>query len=685
VNLADQMALDAGQPAAGTAQPPAGNLSASMVQDAAPSTLSATMAADATPATAEPAKPTGWTMGEPGLGVTTGLAEGALALGTGGAAALAAGGMGWLERAGGKSWEEIQADQKALQQRLQYQPQTTIGKGIAEAGGWVGGKLDELGAWAAEHAGNLAEAAGASPETVAAIKTGTHAATMALAPKAAAGAVGGAVGAVKAISGAAGDVAAGMGRGAPAPLFEPQAAGAVPGGASVGAAASASGRMSVASPELAAGIATEIADAQARYGPAWKEHFNADALDRKLEADSLPVRGFLTEGQAAQDPVIVSEELNNRGTVTDMAKVMQAQNKIMQDNLQAVREQTAPDVNTINATEHGQALIDAYNRFHAPRQAAIDADWDVIRANTGGAPIFDAGRMLQDSQAALKAKLLSSQDPGGQLAELTDAARRGGLTADGYNAFRQNLGAIARQGGTEGKAASIVIDATNKSDLLPEAAKFRGMVNDALAKGRALHADLEADPAYNAAINGTVSANDFVNKFLTGGSAKVENIAQMLKNLGNDDLASQTMRAAVVDNLRDSARLDNQYQGDFASKSFNKQLATIGQRSGQIFQGGELSTLQTLGNYARNVKEAPAGNFINRSNSAVAAPGIFERAAGMAGGAVESLVNRVPVAGPLITGGIRARAAAAAAAQQELDNAQFLHRAIRPGAGVIRR
>ncbi len=682
------MSLDAGQPAM-PASAPSGSLSANMAQDAGPQSLSGRMAEDAAPPQPAAAKPTGWTMGKSGMGVTTGVGEGALALGTGAAGALAAGGMGWLERASGKSWDEIQADQKALQERIQYQPQTAIGKGIAQAGGWVGGKLDELGGWAAEYAGNLAEAAGADPDTVAAIKTGVHATTMAVAPRVVGPVAGAAVRGAKAVAGAAGDVAGGMGKGAPAPLYEPAAGAPVSAGASVGSAgATAAGRMTTATPEMAASVAAQISDAQQRFGPAWKEYFNADAMDRHLEADSLPIPGRLSEGQAAQDPVLISNELNNRATRTQTVEQLNWQKQNMAQNLQAIREGTGPDVNTVTPTEHGQALIDAYKAQHAPRQAAIDSDWNAIRANTGDAPIFDAGRMLEDAQGALKSKLLSSQDPGGQLAELTDAARRGGLTADGYNAFRQNLGNIARQGGIEGKAASAVIEATNASELLPEAAKFRGMVNDALAKGRALHANLEADPAYDAAVNGTVSANDFVNKFLIRG--KVENIAQMAKNLGNDDLASQTMRAAVIDHLakKGAAGLDDNYEGNFAADSFNKQLTDVRQRTGPVFKSGELATLQTLGNYARNATFRPPGNFVSTSNTAPALASMASRAAGAAGGLLEAGGNLLTPGlkgGTFIGEAVRARAAKAVAAQQELENAQAFEQSWRPGAGVIRR
>jgi hypothetical protein len=654
----------------------------------APASDSAADISDLPPPSSELPAPKGWTMGKPGTGITSGLGEGALALGTGAVGSLAAGGMGWIERAQGKPWDEIQRDQQALQQRIQYEPQTTIGKGIAQAGGWAGGKLDELGGWAAEHAGGLAEAAGADPETVAAIKTGVHATTMAVAPKVIGEVAGAGLGAIKNAASAAGDVASGIVQrnSAPAPLYEATGESAAPYASGGSAAATAAGRMSTATSEMADSVAAQIADAQRRFGPDWKSHFDADALDRHLEADSLPVPGRLSEGQAAQDPVLISHEMNNRGTATEMAQRMQWQNQNMAQNLEAIREATGPEVKTVTPTEHGQEIIDGYGRLYAPRQAAIDADWNAIRAQSGDAPIFDANQMLSDAQKALKAKLLSSQDPGGQLAELMDAARqRGGLSADGYNAFRQNLGAIARQGGTEGKAASVVIEATNASDMLPQATQFRGMVNDALAKGRALHADLEADPAYDAAVNGTVSANDFVNKFLVRG--KVENIAQMVKNLGNDDIARQTMGVAMVDHLRESARLDNQYQGNFAADSFNKQLAAVGQRAGPVFQNGELSTLQTLGNYARNATRQPKGSFVNNSNTAVAAPGVLSHAAGVAGGALEGAANAIVPGlhiGTIVRGGIDSRSARLNAAQQELNNARFVHKAWQPGAGVIK-
>lgn len=689
MNLAEEMAVDAGPQ---TKQPPV-SLSSQMASDAS---LSSSMAADA----AEHAPPP-----STNLGLTTGLGEGAMALGSGAVASLAAGGLGLYRHfVDGKEWSDdpslvratgdqsIKDEQDAMMKRLTFQPTSTVGKGITSGVGWAASKLDDLSGWASGFLADAAQKAGASPEAAAAIHTVGHAAALALLPKLGTEAAGAAVGGLRNIASAGGDVLSGMrGSGAPAPLYDlsPEAAAdTAPYAAGGSSAATVAGRMATASPDVAAQVAAQIADAQARYGPDWKAHFDPDALDRHLNADSLgqatgAAPGRLTAGQGMRDPVAISNEMNNRGTATEMAKFYDWQDQNMADHLRGIRDNTAPDVTTTTPTEHGQTLIQEYKNLAAPRQAEIDSDWNAIRSQSGDAPIFDANAMLADAQTALKAKLLSSQDPGGQLAELMDAARqRGGLSADGYNAFRQNLGQIARQGGTEGKAASVVIDATNKSDLLPEASTFRDQVNGALAKGRALHGDLEADPAYDAAVNDTVSANDFVKKFLTGPSAKVENVTRMATNLNGSDIGSQTMRAAVVDQLRENAGLDDQYNGNFAAKTFNKQLAAIGQRAGPIFGNGEMATLQSLGDYARDATFRPKGDFVSTANTVPAAASMIGRVGGLAGGAVQGAANLALPGLHLGTIGgelLRNRAARVAAASQELENAKFVQQSLRPG------
>lgn len=449
-------------------------------------------------------------------------------------------------------------------------------------------------------------------------------------------------------------------------------------------------RLSTASPELQADAQAAFGEAQEKYGPGWQSHIDWNAVDRQLNADSLPVPGRLTKGQASQDGALISEEWNKRST-NGLGPTFAAQNENQIANLKEIREQSAPDVYTNTPAEHADTLINAYKDLYAQDKGVVDAKWNAIRQQTSDSMIFDAGQMLQDAQAALRAKKLTAYDPGGQLTELTDDARRGGLSADGYVAWRQNLGREAMKGGNEGAAASAILDATNKSDMLPQAAQYRDMVNDALASGRALHQKLALDPAYQEVVNGGASVKNFVNKFVING--KPENVAQMRDNLAGNDVAGQTMRAAILDNLRSSAALDDQYQGNFAAKGFNKQLSYITPSAGLVFNNGELQTLRSLGDYSTHISHGGRDSFKNFSNTATElntpTHAMGQKIGSMAATGAEAALAHVthgasiPIISTLRAGAAQ-RAAVRAALEEQEQAAQYVHEATRPAAGFVK-
>lgn len=459
------------------------------------------------------------------------------------------------------------------------------------------------------------------------------------------------------------------------------------------AGASSSGlmaRLSVASPELQQDAQAAFSEAQAKHGADWGNHIDWNAIDRQLNADSLPVPGRLTRGQATQDGALISEEWNKRNA-NGLGPTFAAQNENQVANLKAIREQSSPDVYTNTPAEHADTLINAYKDLYTADKSVIDAKWDAIRKQSSDATIFDAGKMLKDAQSALQAKKLTAYDPGGQLAELTNDARRGGLTADGYVAWRQNLGREAMKGGNEGAAASAILDATNKSDMLPEATQYRDMVNDALSSGRALHQKLALDPAYKAVVDGNASVKDFVNKFVV--NSKPENVAQMSNNLSGNDIAGQTMRAAVLDNLRGAAALDEQYQGNFAAKSFNKQLSYVTPGARAVFNDGELQTLRSLGDYSTHIAHGGRDSFKNFSNTATElntpTNAMGKKVGSLAAGGAEAFLAHqtggasIPVLN-VFKAGAAQRAAMKAALEEQEQAAQYVHESTRPAAGFIK-
>lgn len=459
---------------------------------------------------------------------------------------------------------------------------------------------------------------------------------------------------------------------------------------SVGAAAaSVKGRLGSASPELQADIESHMAEAKQKFGSDWENKIHWDAIDRQLNADSLPVPGRLTKGQAQQNGPLISEEWNKRST-NGHGPFFDWQNENQIANLKAIREQSTPDVYGNTSFDHGSNLIEHYQRLHDAEKGAVDAKWDKIRATASDSLIFDASRIMTDAQNALKAKKLTAYDPGGQLKELMDDVQRGGMSADAFVAWRQNLGREAMKGGNEGAAASAIIDAAEKAPLKPEAAAYRDMVSDALRSGRALHAKIKNDPAYQAVVEGRASGKDFVNKFIVNG--KPEKFAQMVHNIGGDEVPLQTIRAAIMDRLRESAALDEQYQGNFASKSFNKHLDAITPSARLVFQDGELERLRSLADYSKHISATPRSSYRNFSNTATElqtpSHALVSKAGSMAVTGLEgALAAKTGGASVPVTTAIRAGIARHAERKKALQERQRSEEALldstRPSAGMF--
>ncbi len=156
-------------------------------------------------------------------------------------------------------------------------------------------------------------------------------------------------------------------------------------------------------------------------------------------------------------------------------------------------------------------------------------------------------------------------------------ADKGSMTFENFESLRTNLARIQRSmtaDGNEKAAAGVIRDAMEQLPLSPEAAQLKPLADQARATARAQFQALDADPAYKAAVNETVSPDRFVNRFLI--NAPRDDVALMRQNLAANDRATQTMGVAALDHLRDAARLNPNYEGNFAAAGFNKGLQSLG-------------------------------------------------------------------------------------------------------------
>ena len=361
------------------------------------------------------------------------------------------------------------------------------------------------------------------------------------------------------------------------------------------------------------------------------EKINVPTFQRHIEADTLPIPVRLTEGQATGDIVKISTEQNNRGKNTELANRFNEQNRALVENLQEIRNRAAPDVYGTKTIENSQGVIDAYKQLDSDLTKVIDQNYQNLRDAAGGQFPVDAPVLLQNIQAKLKKELLSNEAPKGQLGELKRLAKDKSMTFEDYLSLRRNLGEIARtaKDANERKAASFMIEEIEKLPLQKEAASLKPLADVARSSARDRFQMLEKDPAMKAAVNDSVPADKFIEKFVVNGVNK--NIETMVNHLGKDSPARQHMASGTINWLSDKAGIYGE-KPNFSQANYNLALKKLDDVNNipQIFDAQTANYLKTLGNVAGYTQFQPRGSFVNNSNSTVAA--MAEQAANIIGG-----------------------------------------------------
>jgi hypothetical protein len=580
-------------------------------------------------------------------GMFLGGAEGLAHAATGSVGALG-GGLNYLGTlAATRDPEAAKAVQEATQSALTYQPRTAEGKASAgaidTAASYLGPKEGEAaGPWVTDKATAL----GAPPQLAAglgaAANTGIQAIPYAVGARSLRG---------------------------PDSAIDPDAATVriEPSGGSMMndpqsiSAARAAPALDTASPELKAAVE---AAAQKTGGAV-----NPQVLERHVEADSLPVKMQLTEGQATQNPALISQEQNMRGKQPDLANRFNQQNGQLVQNLQAIRDQVGPEVFSTNPVEHGETLINAYKDKDAAAQADISQKYQELRDANGGQFPVDAQKLLDNASANLHSQLLYDHAPKPIMSTLGRLADDGNMTFENFESLRTNLARIQRSpvaDGNEKAAAGIIRNSMENLPLADGAAQLKPLADTARAAAKAQFSALDVDPAYKAAVNDTVPPDRFVQKYIV--SAPKEDVATMKSNMADNDQATQTMGVAALDHLRSKAGIDSQGNGNFSQAGYNRYLEAISPKAGILFDPQTSGQLQTLGNVARYTQFQPRGSYVNNSNTFTASMADYGKSA--LEGAANVAAKGVPV-------GTWTRQAL-----QNRATAKSVQKSLEPGAGL---
>ncbi len=360
---------------------------------------------------------------------------------------------------------------------------------------------------------------------------------------------------------------------------------------------------------------------------------NPEVLNRKIEADSLPVKVKLTAGQATGDPVTLSNERNLRANQPEFAQHFNLQEKQIVENLQAVRDQTGPEVFSTSPVEHGDTLIKAYQDKAAIANKDITAKYQALRDANGGQFPVDARAVLRNATAKLNQELLFDHAPPEIMRTLNRLAENDNMTFQNFESLRTNLARIQRSAadGNVKAAAGVIRGTLEDLPMNMVSGASKQLADVARQASKAQFDALDADPAYKAAVTESVPPDRFVQRFVINGPRDA--VATMRQNLVGNDAALQTLGVSTVDYLRQSAGLDSLGNGRLSQARFNKNLQGLAPKLNDLVGPQTADTLQRIGNVARYIQEQPAGSFVNNSNTFTAQAG---QAAAKAG---EGMVN----------------------------------------------
>ena len=391
---------------------------------------------------------------------------------------------------------------------------------------------------------------------------------------------------------------------------------ALPGLASVGAAGR---RDPVAIQAAIDALPTELQN-QAKSIPV--NRVNLQALESHAQALNLPVPINLTRGQATGDLVALSNELNRRGELQNIAYRMGETNKALIENLSAIRDRAAPDLPGSKSSDFGQIVIDTYKGIDSDRLTNIGNLYKNLETAAGGNFPIDSRAFVNNADTQLGKKLKSEFVPATIQRQLQAYRDGGKMDFEQFEALRSNLykettKAQAANDGNATMALSIIRDSLEELPLTGGAAALKPLADAARAAARERFQALDRDPAYKAAVNDKVAAENFVETFvLSKGKGTEKNVQTMMEALGKGTDGQHAVAANIIEYLRKKS-VDQ--QGNFSQAAYNKALKELDPKLQNIFDGASAQTLRDLGEVARKVMAQPKGSFANNSNTFVSA------------------------------------------------------------------
>lgn len=387
------------------------------------------------------------------------------------------------------------------------------------------------------------------------------------------------------------------------------------------------------------GVSPELKDAISKAS-----NIHSEALRRHIDAETLPLPDGespmrLRHGQATRDDQQISDEKNLRGDPDTQGILSQSitdQNKKLGMSMGEIRRRANPDIVQLSNADHGQTSIDAIKDLDNATVLDTRAKYKALEDAAGGSMPIDTGATIKQINVRLKQKLLTqtaAQEPA--ISEVMGALSSGQpISFETFNSALSNLAEVQRAKGSPAAAATVVRNALESMPLSEEAAHLKGLRDIAASAAKKRFDTIEGNPAYEAAVNDNVPKTDrglhrigapspladsFMDRYFLGNGqtasrAYVDRIKQVMEQ--NQNFAP-AVEASALNKLRDSAKLDNFDEGQFASANFRNTHKAMAHKVDALMTPQTVKNVEHLRKVSDDVSHEGKASTVNRSNTAL--------------------------------------------------------------------
>jgi hypothetical protein len=380
---------------------------------------------------------------------------------------------------------------------------------------------------------------------------------------------------------------------------------------------------------------------------------NPDAVARQNKALSVDPRLQLTEGQALQDPNLISIERNDRGIKEQLVSKFNEQNQILKERAEIYKNEFTPDVKGLSYVENATNAINAVDDLIKKNENAAKAKYEDLKKLGGGKLELDGKSFGTTARQALGAEDIQDFVPSQIMKRIDDYAD--GKKQMNLNLFEGLRTQIARESrkaeragdGNTVYALKVVRNELEQMPLANEAGAIKSVADEARALFKS-NRDLEANNAfYGQASRGGLDSKDFVPKVAF--RSKNDYFGQAMEVLNRDPVAKQNFAQGTMDYMIRESTDGSGNLNPMKMANFIEDLQLNG-RLEPLFGKENSAKLLDYAEVSRFTKSTPEGSFVNFSNTAPAAANLISRY-GSAAAEVAGASLNIPFVGEAVRSG----------------------------------